>query len=122
MEKICKKVLHFKKRCVIIIHVAKICRCDGIGRRDRLKICWGDPCRFESGHRHQMESSFRTALFFFSNCLKWRSFAVFGSFYFCLENVRKRKNQSGCTPVAPEKIKNSGLMRFFGYGFRSPAP
>lgn len=97
MEKICKKVLHFKKRCVIIIHVAKICRCDGIGRRDRLKICWGDPCRFESGHRHQMESSFRTALFFFSNCLKWRSFAVFGSFYFCLENVRKRKKQSGCT-------------------------
>ena len=68
------------------------------------------------------QSSFLTALFFFANCLKWRSFAVFGSFYFCLENVRKRKNQSGCTPVAPEKIKNSGLMRFFGYRFRSPAP
>lgn len=27
-------------------------RCDGIGRRDGLKIRWGDPCRFKSGHRY----------------------------------------------------------------------
>ncbi len=30
------------------------CRCDGIGRRDGLKIRWANhPCGFESHHRHQ---------------------------------------------------------------------
>ena len=33
----------------------QICRCDGIGRRDGLKIRWTyHPCGFESHHRHQV--------------------------------------------------------------------
>ena len=56
-----KKSLHFFKRFAIIVFVPQmisgpkyICRCDGIGRRDGLKIRWANhPCGFESHHRHQ---------------------------------------------------------------------
>ena len=30
-------------------------RCGEIGRRATLRGWWGDPCQFESGHRHQIK-------------------------------------------------------------------
>lgn len=37
----------------ILRHPPKIYLRDAIGKRDGLKIRWGDPCRFESDRRYQ---------------------------------------------------------------------
>ena len=53
------------------------CRCDGIGRRDGLKIRWTyHPCGFESHHRHH--GPFRRALFLSgSGAEKCRDIGIF---------------------------------------------
>ena len=62
LVKICKNVLtKIKLHIIITIVVSKKpvqnikCRCGGTGRRTGLKILrMNNPCRFDSGHLHQL--------------------------------------------------------------------
>ena len=47
--------LRFLRGSILGCDLKYKCRCDGIGRRDGLKIRWANtPCGFESHHRHHV--------------------------------------------------------------------
>ena len=84
--------LHFLPRYVII-HIGT-CRCDGIGRRDGLKIRWANhPCGFESHHRHQAEPGRNSrSKFSFFFCLAARAYS---GYLFCQRFSSERPVENG---------------------------